>query len=103
MVSLATGSKEMRASSGLDYYARTTEGLPPVRPPPGIVPELQNPPQARQAGNIAGLVTCMCVATILFAVRSYVKFRIRRTYLVEDGEWLDPTRRRRRRLTELTV
>lgn len=74
----------MRATTIHDF--NTSEGLPPVRPPPGIVPELQNPPNAGQGGNVAGLAICISAATILFAVRSYVKFRIRRNYLVEDGE-----------------
>lgn len=73
---------------GDDYIIdlNRTDNLPPVRPPPGIVPELQNPPQAEQGPNVAGLAVCLSIATILFAVRSYVKFKIRRNYLVEDGE-----------------
>lgn len=84
--SLVAREMEPRASTVLDF--NTTSGLPPVRPPPGIVPELQNPPRAGQGGNLAGLGICISVATILFAVRLYVKFRIRRNYLVEDGECL---------------
>lgn len=63
-----------------------TDSLSPVHPPPGIVPELQNPPQAKQGPNVVGLAVCLSLVTLLFAVRWYVKFKIRKGFLVKDGE-----------------
>jgi hypothetical protein len=56
-------------------------------PPPGVVPNLENPPDSGRAVAIASLATCLAIATILFALRAYVKIRITRNLLLEDGTY----------------
>ncbi|CAH0050507.1 unnamed protein product [Clonostachys solani] len=53
-------------------------------PPPGVVPNLKNPPDAGRVGGVSTLVVCLAVSTILFAIRFYVKLRITRRFLLED-------------------
>lgn len=74
---------EQRAISGFNGGdpSRYPGAFPP---PPGVTPELNDPPDAGRQGAIAGLAICLAVATILFAVRVFVKLRITRRLLLED-------------------
>lgn len=54
-------------------------------PPPGVAPNLEHPEDAGRVANIAVLVVCDVMATLLFAVRIWVKVRITRNILIEDS------------------
>lgn len=54
-------------------------------PPPGVTPNLTHPPDAGRKALIAGLTVCLILITMLFSVRAFVKIRITRRILMEDG------------------
>lgn len=81
------------------HYARAVSGFnggDPSKypgafpPPPGVTADLDNPQDAGRKGNIAGLVICLALATLLFAVRVQVKLRITRRLLLEDCKIIPP-------------
>jgi hypothetical protein len=56
-------------------------------PPPGVIPNLDSPPDAGRRVNIAVLIVCDALATLLYSIRVYVKVNSRSRILLEDG-WL---------------
>ena len=56
-------------------------------PPPGVEPNLINPPgSGRRMANVAVLILCDIVVTILFGLRVYVKLGATRRLFLEDGK-----------------
>ncbi|KAH6683645.1 integral membrane protein [Plectosphaerella plurivora] len=53
-------------------------------PPPGIVPNFDNPRDVGHNANITGLIICCVLATTLIAIRAYVRFFVNRRILVSD-------------------
>lgn len=56
-------------------------------PPPGVEPNLVNPSgSGRRMANVAVLVLCDIVVTILFGLRVYVKLGVTKRLFLEDGK-----------------
>ena len=54
-------------------------------PPPGVVPNFDNPRDVGHKANITGLIICCILATTFIAIRAYVRFFVNRRILVSDG------------------
>lgn len=79
----------LRATSSAAAAAAATHGPDSYPgafpPPPGVTPNLENPKDAGRVANIVGLVICDVLVTVLFATRVWVKLRITKNILLEDG------------------
>ena len=78
LLALRAASSAASVNNGSDPYP----GAFP--PPPDVTPDLEHPGDAGRVANIAVLVVCDVMVTLLFAVRVWVKVRITRNILVED-------------------
>jgi hypothetical protein len=54
-----------------------TSPMPVMTPPPGIVADLEHPPNVLHHFNIVAQVVCMLIAGTLFLMRSYVRLGFR--------------------------
>jgi hypothetical protein len=54
-------------------------------PPPGVIPNFENPPDAGRIATIAVFAVCYPLSTALFATRIYSKIVIIRQLVLEDG------------------
>ncbi|CAI6101148.1 unnamed protein product [Clonostachys chloroleuca] len=54
-------------------------------PPPGVIPNFKNPPDAGRIATIAVFAVCYPLSTALFATRIYSKIVIIRQLVLEDG------------------
>lgn len=77
---LGAASSAAAATNGSEPYP----GAFP--PPPGVTPNLEDPKDTGRVANIVGLVICDVLVTVLFATRVWVKFRITKNILAEDGK-----------------
>ena len=60
-----------------------------IPPPPGVTPNLENPPDAGRALNIGIMITCDVLVLMFFTMRVVAKTRITRQILLEDGWFCD--------------
>lgn len=58
-------------------------------PPPGVVPNLENPPNKQSVGR-GLLLTCLCLATVAVILRLYTKVIIMRQFRASDGKFVCP-------------
>jgi len=56
-----------------------------IPPPPGVTPDLEHPHSGRQTLAMSVAITCIVLASLFFFTRAYVKLRIIRIILAEDG------------------
>jgi hypothetical protein len=56
-----------------------------IPPPPGVIPNLQHPHGSRQQLALGIAITCIGLASLFFFTRVYIKLRITRAILAEDG------------------
>jgi hypothetical protein len=63
---------------------------PALKPPPGVVPQLDNPPAYRTASTALPVV-CLVVATLGLAMRLYTRIRVLRQVNLADCECFSPT------------
>ena len=76
----------VRASSSAGPVNNGSEPYPGAfPPPPGVTPDLENPRDAGRLANIVCLAICDVLVTVLFATRMWVKLRITKNVLAEDG------------------
>lgn len=70
------------------WAARKVDYPGAVPPPPGVTPNLDDPPDAGRISNIVVVALCLGIATLLFFIRVYVKLMISCAVLIEDGMFL---------------
>ncbi|KAL9070876.1 MAG: hypothetical protein Q9157_005669 [Trypethelium eluteriae] len=58
--------------------------LPALPPPPGVVPDLANPPSGRRDAVLVSSIILLVFPTVLVSIRSYVRFFILKKWLVVD-------------------
>jgi hypothetical protein len=56
-----------------------------IPPPPGLIPDLERPYGSRQQFALGIAITCIGLASLFFFTRLYVRLRITRAMLAEDG------------------
>lgn len=56
-----------------------------IPPPPGVIPDLKHPHGSRQQLAFGIAITCIGLASLFFFTRVYVRLRIARAILPEDG------------------
>lgn len=57
---------------------------PQAAPPPGVVPDFDNPPDAGHMLNIAVTAACTAIVTIFFSIRLFTKCFIQHRFQLED-------------------
>lgn len=57
-----------------------------IPPPAGVDVNLENPPGVRRTVVLVTLIVCAVISTLFFFTRAYVKLRITRKVLLEDGQ-----------------
>ncbi|KAG8532675.1 uncharacterized protein KY384_002552 [Bacidia gigantensis] len=60
---------------------------PAVEPPAGVIPN-PNHPESLAVWNTVCAVTCLSVATTVFAARAYVRLHLKKQWILED--WIAP-------------
>lgn len=75
----------MAAATLFSKDANETSYPGAVPPPPGVTPNLENPTDQGHIVNIVGLAICVSFVSIFFFIRVFVKLRITRSILLEDG------------------
>ena len=58
---------------------------PASKPPPGVIPNPENPESQVFLSNIV-VGVCLSFATVFFLARSYVRIRVKRVWILEDCE-----------------
>lgn len=61
--------------------------LPALRPPAGVVPDLDHP-ATRAVEAYIGIGVCIGIAVVFILLRLYVKAAITHQWGWDDGEWL---------------
>lgn len=75
----------MSATSSLPP-ASTETRISAVAPPPGVVPNFDNPTDAGAKVTYITANACMATIAVMILVRAYVKIFILRQVILEDGE-----------------
>ena len=68
----------------MDDYSKIAN-LPAVTPPPGVVPNFNNPP-SRAHDMYIGLGICLAVSTFFLALRMYAKYTVTHSFGWDDCE-----------------
>lgn len=55
-------------------------------PPPGVIPDFENPEDAGRTSNLVGNIVCDAILVAVFVLRCYSKCITSRRILLEDGE-----------------
>lgn len=66
--------------------ASTETRISAVDPPPGVVPNFDNPPDAGHNLTLVTANVCIILIGVLVLVRAYVKAFIMRQIMLEDGK-----------------
>lgn len=56
---------------------------PALAPPPGVIPNLDNPPNSNTLALAVG-ISCICVSTIAVVLGTYSKLRLMKNLHIED-------------------